>query len=194
MRRVAKKLNNSFARRQAGVKHGLSRLVVTSVAGQAQAQQRGTGRLHAGPLVLRCALGPAGVTHAKREGDHATPAGEFRLLGGFFRADQVLRNAWPSPMRPIRPNDGWCDDPGSAAYNRHVTLPSAWGHEKLWRADRLYDLVIVLDYNIRPCRKHRGSAIFLHCARPDFAPTEGCVALRPTICENCCCASQRKSY
>jgi L,D-peptidoglycan transpeptidase YkuD (ErfK/YbiS/YcfS/YnhG family) len=179
MRRVEKKLNNSFARGQTKVKHGLSRLVAAPLPGQAQAQQRGTGRLHAGPLVLHCALGQAGVTHAKREGDHATPAGEFRLLGGFFRADKVLRNAWSSPMRPIRPNDGWSDDPGGAAYNRHVTLPSRWGHEKLWRADRLYDLVIVLDYNILPCRKHRGSAIFLHCARPDFAPTEGCIALRP---------------
>jgi L,D-peptidoglycan transpeptidase YkuD (ErfK/YbiS/YcfS/YnhG family) len=79
----------------------------------------------------------------------------------------------------IRPSDGWCDDPESAAYNRRAALPCRGSHEKLWRADRLYDLVIVLDYNIRPCRKNRGSAIFLHCARPDFAPTEGCVALRP---------------
>jgi L,D-peptidoglycan transpeptidase YkuD (ErfK/YbiS/YcfS/YnhG family) len=83
------------------------------------------------------------------------------------------------PIRPVRPSDGWCDDPSSAAYNRQVTLPIRAGHEKLWRADRLYDLVIVLDYNIHPRRKNLGSAIFLHCARPDFAPTEGCVALRP---------------
>ncbi len=179
MRRVAKKLENSFARGHIKVKHGLNRLVVTSSIRQTQAQQHLIGRLQAGPLVLHCALGRTGLTRAKREGDQATPVGEFRLLGGFFRADQTLRHAGPFPMRPIRPNDGWCDDPASAAYNRHVTLPSRGGHEKLWRADRLYDLVIVLDYNIRPCRKHRGSAIFLHCARPDLAPTEGCVALHP---------------
>ena len=82
-------------------------------------------------------------------------------------------------MRPLRPSDGWCDDPISAVYNQRVTLPCRAGHEKLWRADHLYDLVIVVDYNVRPRRKNRGSAIFLHCARPDFAPTEGCIALRP---------------
>src|SRR5450631_1217958 len=179
MRNVAKKPANSVARGQLEVKHGLSRLVATRMPRQAEAQQGATGRFHAGPLVLRCALGRAGIKHAKREGDHATPAGAFRLLAGFFRADRVLRQAWPLPMRPVRPNDGWCDDPESGLYNRRVTLPCRAGHEKLWRADRLYDLVIVLDYNIRPCRKVRGSAIFLHCARPDFAPTDGCVALRP---------------
>ena len=76
-------------------------------------------------------------------------------------------------------SDGWCDDPGARPTTGSVSLPCRGCHEKLWRADRLYDLVIVLDYNIRPRRKNRGSAIFLHCARPDFAPTEGCVALRP---------------
>jgi L,D-peptidoglycan transpeptidase YkuD (ErfK/YbiS/YcfS/YnhG family) len=179
MKRVAKKPTNSFARGKGKVKRGLSRLVATRLPRQAEAQQVSLGRLHAGPLVLACALGRAGIKYAKKEGDHATPAGEFRLLAGFFRADRVLRKAWPLPVRPIKTSDGWCDDPESAAYNRHVTLPCRGGHEKLWRADRLYDLVIVLDYNIHPCHKHRGSAIFLHCAWPDFAPTEGCVALRP---------------
>ena len=102
----------------------------------------------------------------------------FALVGGFFRQDRVLRKAWVSPMRPVSPSDGWCDDPRSALYNRRVVLPCRASHEKLWRADRLYDLVIVLDYNIHPRRKNRGSAIFLHCARPDFAPTGGCIALR----------------
>jgi L,D-peptidoglycan transpeptidase YkuD (ErfK/YbiS/YcfS/YnhG family) len=77
----------------------------------------------------------------------------------------------------MRPSDGWCDDPESACYNRAVCLPFGAAHERLWRPDRLYDLVVVLAYNIHPRRKGRGSAIFLHCARPDFAPTEGCIAL-----------------
>jgi len=179
MKPVAKKLTNSLVRGKGEVKRGLSRLVAAPLPRLAQARQVSLGRLHAGPLVIACALGRAGIRHAKKEGDHATPAGEFRLLAGFFRADIVLRRAWSLPMRPVRPNDGWCDDPESAAYNRHVTLPYKGGHEKLWRADHLYDLVIVLDYNNRPRRKNRGSAIFLHCARPDLAPTEGCVALRP---------------
>jgi L,D-peptidoglycan transpeptidase YkuD (ErfK/YbiS/YcfS/YnhG family) len=179
MKFVAKKLTKVFGRGRSEVKHGLSRLVASPLPRLAQAQQRSRGRLHAGPLIIRCALGRAGVSHAKREGDHATPAGDFRLLDGFFRTDIVLRRAWPLPMRPVRPSDGWCDDPESAVYNRRVTLPCRARHEKLWRADRLYDLVIVLDYNISPRRKNRGSAIFLHGARPDFAPTEGCIALRP---------------
>jgi L,D-peptidoglycan transpeptidase YkuD (ErfK/YbiS/YcfS/YnhG family) len=82
-------------------------------------------------------------------------------------------------LRPLRQSDGWCDDPTSALYNRLVALPCRPSHEKLWRADRHYDVLIVLDYNIQPRRKTRGSAIFLHCARPDLAPTEGCVALAP---------------
>jgi L,D-peptidoglycan transpeptidase YkuD (ErfK/YbiS/YcfS/YnhG family) len=128
---------------------------------------------------LRCALGRAGVSQAKREGDHATPSGTFRLLGVFFRRDRLPRPALLLPARELKPNEGWCDDPASALYNHLVTLPCRARHEKLWRADRLYDLVIVLDYNICPRRKYRGSAIFLHCARPDLAPTEGCIALRP---------------
>ncbi len=114
----------------------------------------------------------------KFEGDHATPAGTFRLLAGFFRADKIQHQPWPLPMRQAKKSDGWCDDPRLGAYNRCVSLPCRGSHEKIWRTDHLYDLVIVLDYNIHPCRKNRGSAIFLHCARPDFAPTEGCIALR----------------
>jgi len=81
------------------------------------------------------------------------------------------------PISKVRPSDGWCDDPESACYNRRINLPFRAAHERLWRQDRLYDLVIVLGYNIYPRCKSRGSAIFLHCAQPDFAPTEGCLAL-----------------
>ena len=82
-------------------------------------------------------------------------------------------------MRRIKPGDGWCDDANSALYNRQVALHCGAAHERLWREDPLYDLVVVIDYNIHPRRKYRGSAIFVHCARPDLAPTEGCIALRP---------------
>lgn len=178
MKLVAKKPAQSFAGGQGEVKRGLRRLVATCLPRQAETQENSLGRLHAGPVVVRCAIGRGGIRQDKREGDHATPAGVFRLFGGFFRPDRVLRNARVSPMRPVRPSDGWCDDPRSALYNRRVALPCRASHEKLWRADRIYDLVIILDYNIHPRRKNRGSAIFLHCARPDFAPTSGCIALR----------------
>jgi L,D-peptidoglycan transpeptidase YkuD (ErfK/YbiS/YcfS/YnhG family) len=178
MKLVAKKPAKSFARGQGEVKRGLSCLGATRMPRQAQAQEIPLGRFHAGPVVVRCAIGRGGIRQDKREGDRSTPGGAFRLLAGFFRQDRVLRKAWISPLRPVRPSDGWCDDPESALYNRRVVLPCRASHEKLWRADRLYDLVIILDYNIHPRRKNRGSAIFLHCARPDFAPTGGCIALR----------------
>jgi L,D-peptidoglycan transpeptidase YkuD (ErfK/YbiS/YcfS/YnhG family) len=135
------------------------------------------GILRAGTVVLPCALGRTGIRYAKREGDHATPAGKLRLLGGYYRPDRVTRRAWALNMSRMKPSDGWCDDPDSACYNRGVRLPFRAAHELLWRQDHLYDLVAVLDYNIRPRRKGCGSAIFLHCAQPDFAPTEGCIAL-----------------
>ncbi|HTV34413.1 MAG TPA: L,D-transpeptidase family protein [Methylocella sp.] len=135
------------------------------------------GLLRAGQLTLSCTLGQAGVQHAKKEGDKATPAGRFALLYGFFRADRATRPASLLPVRPLCPADGWCDDPKSPLYNRPVPLPFRASHEKLWRGDSLYDLVIVLDYNLNRRCKKRGSAIFLHCASENFAPTEGCVAL-----------------
>lgn len=161
------------------VKRKLRRLIATLVPAQARGQSFRIGRLRADPVVIRCAIGSGLIARDKREGDRATPAGAFRLLFGFYRPDRVARNATLLPMRPLRPNDGWCDDPKSALYNRPVASPCRPSHEKLWRADRLYDVLIVLDYNFQPRRKTRGSAIFLHCARPDLAPTEGCVALRP---------------
>jgi L,D-peptidoglycan transpeptidase YkuD (ErfK/YbiS/YcfS/YnhG family) len=171
-------LTKPAARGQHVVKRGLSRLLATRMPRYGQATGTPVGRFHAGGVVLPCALGRAGISHAKREGDRATPAGAFRLLQGFYRRDRLMRQAWPLPMAGIRPSDGWCDDPDSGCYNRPVKLPCRATCEELWRRDHLYDLLVVLDYNIHPRCKSCGSAIFLHCARLNFAPTEGCVALR----------------
>lgn len=140
---------------------------------------RRRGRIVAGPLVLPCALGRAGPTHDKREGDGATPVGRFRVLQAFYRADRMRRPRTPLPLAPIGAADGWCDDPRDRNYNRPVRLPYPAGHERMQREDGLYDVVLDLAYNRAPIRKGRGSAIFLHCARPGFAPTEGCVAIDP---------------
>jgi len=153
----------------------LSRLTVTAQPRIAPATPR--GRLHAGPTILVCAIGAASISRQKREGDRATPAGHFRLIEGFFKPG-IGRPRTLLPLRPIDKTLGWCEDPASPSYNRLIRLPSRAGHESMWRDDGLYDFVIVLDYNMRPRRKYRGSAIFLHCARPDFWPTAGCVALR----------------
>lgn len=137
------------------------------------------GLLTAGALRLPCALGAAGVTHRKREGDGASPAGRFRLLGAFYRPDRLPRPRTRLPLRPLRPGDGWCDDPSDRRYNRPVRLPGSARHERMWRDDHLYDVVLDIAWNRGPIVRGRGSAIFLHLARPGFAPTEGCVAVEP---------------
>ena len=142
------------------------------------ARDRHRGFLRCGPLVLPCALGRAGVTHLKREGDGATPAGRYRLLSLYNRSDRASRPSTPLPLRAMRIDDGWCEDATHGRYNCPIRLPSSAGHERMWRKDNLYDIVGVLDWNMRPRIRGRGSAIFLHLCRPGFAPTAGCIALR----------------
>lgn len=100
------------------------------------------------------------------------------LLSGLRRADRGLPVAVPFPFASIRRDDGWCDDVDDGRYNRPLRLPCESSHEDLWRADGLYDWVIVLDWNVRRRVVGRGSAVFFHCARHDLGPTAGCVALR----------------
>ncbi|NNE85596.1 MAG: L,D-transpeptidase family protein [Alphaproteobacteria bacterium] len=124
-----------------------------------------------------CALGRNGIQQTKREGDGATPAGTFALRQVFYRPDRLAPPACQLPIRALTTDDGWCDDPAHAAYNRLVERPFAASHEVMWRADNLYDVVIAIGHNDDPPRAPMGSAIFIHCAAADFAPTEGCVAL-----------------
>lgn len=124
-----------------------------------------------------CAIGRGGLSGDKREGDGATPRGVHEIVGGYYRADRMARPArW---LVPIGPRDLWSDDPGSAAYNSHVRAPYRGSHERLHRGDRLYDLVLVTDWNWPRSEPGRGSAIFLHRWRKPGHPTEGCVALAP---------------
>ena len=128
--------------------------------------------------IWRCALGRAGILARKCEGDGGTPAGRWRLRQALYRPDRIARPRTALPVRAIKVNDGWCDAPGDRNYNRLVPLPYKASAERLWRDDPLYDLVVVLGVNDQPRMRGRGSAIFLHSARPGYAPTEGCVALR----------------
>lgn len=125
----------------------------------------------------RCAIGRTGVRIDKREGDGATPAGSFPLRQLLWRPDRVAAPLSGLPLRPIAPDDGWCDDPADPAYNRPVRLPYSASHERMWRDDGLYDLVIVVGHNDAPVVPGHGSAIFVHVAEADYAPTAGCVAL-----------------
>ena len=137
------------------------------------------GRLVFGRATYRAALGRAGIVIHKQEGDGGTPAGVLALRRILYRADRIARPAALVPAEPIAPADGWCDDPSHRDYNRMVRLPHEARHEELWRRDSLYDLIGVLGWNDRPVQRGLGSAIFLHLARHDYAPTEGCVALAP---------------
>lgn len=136
------------------------------------------GWLTYGALRWPCALGRTGRRAIKREGDGATPIGSFRLLKAYYRPDRLMRPRVPMPLTRLRSSDGWCDAVGDRNYNRYVAHPYAASAERMWRADGLYDVVVVLDYNVKPRAQGRGSAIFMHCAREGFAPTEGCIALQ----------------
>jgi L,D-peptidoglycan transpeptidase YkuD (ErfK/YbiS/YcfS/YnhG family) len=126
---------------------------------------------------VRCAVGPAGIRQDKHEGDGVTPAGRFPMRRVLWRADRLARPETALPLAAIAPQDGWCDDPADRNYNRPVTLPYPASAERLWREDAVYDVIVVLGHNDDPPVPGRGSAIFLHVARPDYAPTQGCVAL-----------------
>ena len=150
----------------------LALLRVRPVAGN-----RSRGWLTAGPFRVPCALGPAGIVRIKREGDSGTPAGRFRLIWGFYRPDRPRPQAAGVPLKPLRRDQGWCEDPSSPRYNRPVRLPAADCADRMWRDDHLYDLTFVLDQNFSRRAKVRGSAIFFHLARPGLTPTAGCVAI-----------------
>ncbi|MBV9550083.1 MAG: L,D-transpeptidase family protein [Alphaproteobacteria bacterium] len=123
------------------------------------------------------AIGPGGIAVKGREGDGITPRGRFAVREILYRADRVAKPNVKLPLRAIEPDDGWCDAPHDANYNRLVSLPYRNSAEKMWRDDGLYDLVGVLGYNDDPVVPGNGSAIFLHVARPDYSNTHGCVAL-----------------
>jgi L,D-peptidoglycan transpeptidase YkuD (ErfK/YbiS/YcfS/YnhG family) len=127
----------------------------------------------------RAALGPAGLSAAKREGDGATPIGGFACRMLYYRPDRLTMPATGLRVVALTPRDGWCDAPGDAKYNQPVRLPYGAGTESLWRADEVYDLIVPLGYNDAPAIPGLGSAIFLHLARPGYPPTQGCVALAP---------------
>ena len=136
-----------------------------------------SGPFRLGALRCRAALGRGGVRADKQEGDGATPTGLLPLRRVLYRAERGARPRAAVPIQPLAPNDGWCDDPAHADYNRLVSLPHPARHEELWRADAVYDVIGVLGWNDGPVVRGRGSAIFLHLARPDWAPTAGCIAL-----------------
>lgn len=126
----------------------------------------------------RCSIGRSGVIANKEEGDGGTPKGGFYLRKVFYRSDTINETDIKTtlPIQVLQADDGWCDDVKCEEYNQHIKLPFPGSHEKLWRDDNLYDLIVVVGYNDYPIEKGKGSAIFLHIARENYAPTVGCIA------------------
>jgi L,D-peptidoglycan transpeptidase YkuD (ErfK/YbiS/YcfS/YnhG family) len=135
------------------------------------------GWLMAGSSQIPVALGRSGILANKREGDGGTPRGRFRLVRLWWRSDRAVRPHTMLPVRRIGKQDGWSEDPNDRLYNRPIQVPDGSPGDRLWRDDRLYDLIIELDHNTRPRIAGRGSAVFIHVAREGFKPTAGCVAL-----------------
>ncbi|MEJ1159771.1 L,D-transpeptidase family protein [Prosthecomicrobium sp. N25] len=151
------------------------------------------GLLTLGGATVPCRLGRSGITRFKREGDGATPAATMRLVALRYRADRIPRPRTGLPVRAIRPEDGWCDDPADGRYNRPVRLPFGPSHEAMARQDAVYDIVVVLDWNVSRRSLNRGSAIFLHLTRPDRRPTAGCVAVDLPVMRRLLAAAGRRA-
>jgi L,D-peptidoglycan transpeptidase YkuD (ErfK/YbiS/YcfS/YnhG family) len=137
-----------------------------------------TGYLEYKNLKFRCALGKAGVKKKEKEGDNITPRGLFKITKVYYRPDKIKNIKTPIKKKKIKRNIGWCDDPASNFYNREIKLPSKFNHERLYRKDNVYDLILVLNYNTNPVVKNKGSGIFIHIAKKKFQATAGCIALK----------------
>ena len=174
MRMSGKHQNSCWGRqiRPSRVHTTIQRICVAQAIGD-----KSKGRLRAGQVTMACSLGPRGIVFSKREGDGATPAGKFALVLALYRSGKWKCLPGTLRSRPIRRQDIWCDASGHGLYNRPARLPFRPSHEQLWREDHVYDVIIVLDYNLRPRVQGRGSAIFFHLAREPATPTAGCVAI-----------------
>ncbi len=137
-----------------------------------------SGYLKYKDLKFKCALGKSGIGKKKIEGDNITPKGIFGIVKIYYRSDRVKKISSKFRLIKITKKMGWCDDPNSKKYNQIINIPYNFGYEKLYRKDNVYDLIIVLNYNMNPITKNKGSAIFIHVAKKKFKKTAGCVALK----------------
>ena len=134
-------------------------------------------KLYFGNYKIKCAIGKRGISTIKREGDCCTPKGTFKFKSMFYRKDRMPRIKSFLKKTVIKKNMGWCDDPRSNSYNKLIRFPFRHSAEKLFKNNNTYDVLLVIDYNLRPIVKNKGSAIFLHIAKKNYSPTKGCVAI-----------------
>lgn len=129
-------------------------------------------------LKFKCALGKSGVGKKKIEGDNITPQGIYKIIKIYYRRDRIKKISSKFKLIKIKKNIGWCDDPKSNKYNQLINLPSDFNHEKFYRRDSVYDLILVLNYNMNPIVKGKGSGIFIHISKRNYKKTAGCIALK----------------
>ena len=126
----------------------------------------------------KCALGKRGIGYKRKEGDLITPKGTYKVKYILYRKDRVKKIQTKIKKIAIRKDMGWCDDPKSKDYNKLIKLPYAYSFEKLFRKENNYDIILILNYNMNPVIKNKGSAIFIHIAKKNYKKTEGCIALK----------------
>lgn len=139
-----------------------------------------SGFLYYKNLKFRCALGKNGINKKEKEGDNITPEGTYKVVRVYYRKDRIKKISSRFKLIKIKKNMGWCDDPKCKKYNQLIKLPNQHGHEKLYRKDSIYDLILVLNYNMCPIVRYKGSAIFLHIMKHKYKKTKGCIALKKT--------------
>jgi L,D-peptidoglycan transpeptidase YkuD (ErfK/YbiS/YcfS/YnhG family) len=158
-------------------KHVMDDATVRRLRVRARPGSRIRGSLAVGSVAIPVALGRGGILANKREGDGGTPRGDFRLMRLWWRADRHSRPRTLLPVRRITRDLAWCENPVDRRYNRPFRRAAGEPGDRLWRDDALYDFIIEIDHNTRPRVAGRGSAVFIHVARPGFKPTAGCVAM-----------------
>jgi len=126
---------------------------------------------------VKCVVGKRGIGAKKKEGDLITPKGSYKIKGILYRPDKVKNLNTKFEKKAINKKMGWCDDPKSKKYNKLIYFPFKYGAEKLYRRENIYDIILVLNFNMNPVKKNKGSAIFIHVAKKSFQPTQGCIAL-----------------
>ena len=134
-------------------------------------------KLYIGNYKVKCAIGKRGIKNKIKEGDLITPIGEYKIKFVLYRKDRLKNLSTKLKKIIIKKNMGWCDDPSSKKYNQLVYLPFSYSHEKLFIKENIYDIILVLDYNMNPIVKDKGSAIFIHVAKKNYSKTKGCIAV-----------------
>ena len=137
-----------------------------------------------GDYRAKCAVGKRGITNKKVEGDKCTPRGRFKFKYILYRKERVKNIRSKLKLIPIKKNFGWCDDIRSKYYNRFIKFPFKYRAEKLHLKENIYDIIVVIDYNLKPIKKKKGSAIFLHVAKKNYSPTLGCIAISKISLKN----------